>query len=166
MGTTMYTATSDQDMQLAVTLMHMRHGPTNPCPEPMSASSWVSTSMTPTSSPRSLSPPPSSPIAMSACGKTVTVSSPVTTPYTPEQRRIAIHRYLEKKHRRRSATDRIRYQVRKKIAHARPRFRGRFSKPSSSSIPNWLLTPTMVTLIVSFTCPENSPVRAWCITSL
>lgn len=54
-----------------------------------------------------------------------------TWQYTPEQRKDAVRRYREKKLRRRGNATAIRYQVRKQLADTRPRFRGRFSKPST-----------------------------------
>lgn len=143
---------ADQDLQLAVALIHMRHanadtatstGSTTtsftpestelskPAPPPSRHPS--SSSHSPLSPTRVTSPmhesTPLSPSSNSFHSDNAIVSTPLAKPYSPEERRQAVCRYLAKKHRRRNATDKIRYQIRKKIAHARPRFRGRFSKP-------------------------------------
>lgn len=51
--------------------------------------------------------------------------------YTAEQRKAAVLRYKEKKMRRKNQSSVIRYEVRKRLADTRPRFRGRFFKPNS-----------------------------------
>lgn len=59
-------------------------------------------------------------------------SQPAHARYTPEQRREAVRRFKEKKSRRKNQSSVIRYQVRKRLADTRPRFRGRFYRPKSS----------------------------------
>lgn len=54
-------------------------------------------------------------------------ASPITR-YTPEQRKAAVLRFKAKKMRRKKQSSVIRYQVRKRLADTRPRFRGRFFK--------------------------------------
>lgn len=61
------------------------------------------------------------------------VASPMAGPaslrYTPDQRRAAVQRFKAKKLKRKNQSGVIRYQIRKRLADTRPRFRGRFSKP-------------------------------------
>lgn len=57
----------------------------------------------------------------------------VVTKYTPEERRAAVERYREKRRKRNSNTKTIRYQIRKKLADTRPRFRGRFYRPKTEN---------------------------------
>lgn len=57
-------------------------------------------------------------------------ASPITR-YTPEQRKAAVLRFKAKKMRRKTQSSVIRYQVRKRLADTRPRFRGRFFKPKT-----------------------------------
>eukprot|EP00177_Eucheuma_denticulatum_P002315 GFKZ01004150.1.p1 GENE.GFKZ01004150.1~~GFKZ01004150.1.p1 ORF type:complete len:221 (+),score=23.63 GFKZ01004150.1:111-773(+) len=60
------------------------------------------------------------------------LAGPANIRYTPEQRREAVRRFKAKKLRRKNQSTAIRYQIRKRLADTRPRFRGRFSKPSAS----------------------------------
>lgn len=46
---------------------------------------------------------------------------------------MALNRFREKK-RRRQFRKRVRYHVRKRLAEARPRYKGRFSKPPLSGV--------------------------------
>lgn len=147
----MSSSTTDQDLQLAATLIHMRHATS----ESITSTGSTTTSFTPEQTELCYLPSshqlssslhfPSSPTRVTSAihestpsspspnsfhsDKSVTTSVPLAKPYSPEERKQAVYRYLAKKHRRRNATDKIRYQIRKKIAHARPRYRGRFSKP-------------------------------------
>lgn len=50
--------------------------------------------------------------------------------YTRQERQEALQRFREKKQRR-QFQKRVRYHVRKRLAEARPRYKGRFSKPSA-----------------------------------
>lgn len=57
----------------------------------------------------------------------------MTTPmfkYSRQERQEALQRFREKKQRR-QFQKRVRYHVRKRLAEARPRYKGRFSKPSA-----------------------------------
>lgn len=63
-------------------------------------------------------------------------SQPVCVRYTPEQRREAVRRFKEKKSRKKNQSSAIRYQVRKRLADTRPRYRGRFYKPKPSTQVN------------------------------
>lgn len=149
----MMVSTTEQDLQLAVTLVHMRHAsqcsPISSIPQQPTSYSQPTTPVSQSSSHQHQSQP-SSPTRVNNSIKVfpitsfidsstsssnlfsfqTTVPNSIVKPYTREQRQLAVRRYLDKKHRRQNATDKIRYQVRKNIAHARPRFRGRFSKRS------------------------------------
>lgn len=61
--------------------------------------------------------------------------------YDRAQRKAALQRYREKKKRRRqNSRSVIRYDIRKKLADMRPRYKGRFSKPSTAPAPKPNLT--------------------------
>eukprot|EP00181_Compsopogon_caeruleus_P001462 CAMPEP_0184683538 /NCGR_PEP_ID=MMETSP0312-20130426/11705_1 /TAXON_ID=31354 /ORGANISM="Compsopogon coeruleus, Strain SAG 36.94" /LENGTH=130 /DNA_ID=CAMNT_0027135973 /DNA_START=196 /DNA_END=588 /DNA_ORIENTATION=- len=55
--------------------------------------------------------------------------APWVVRYSPQERRLRVERYREKR-RQRSFKKTIRYDIRKKLADTRPRIRGRFSKPA------------------------------------
>lgn len=62
-----------------------------------------------------------------------TTAGPATIRYTPQQKREAVLRFKAKKMRRKNQSSAIRYQVRKRLADTRPRFRGRFFKPQPAT---------------------------------
>lgn len=65
--------------------------------------------------------------AFSAPGRTL--STPMFK-YSRQERQEALQRFREKKQRR-QFQKRVRYHVRKRLAEARPRYKGRFSKPGA-----------------------------------
>ena len=73
------------------------------------------------------------PYAIPLANITNRVKDQVVTRYDPEQRQQALKRYRLKKMRRISKSKVIRYQVRKRLADARPRHRGRFFKPAATA---------------------------------
>lgn len=85
--------------------------------------------------------PPFAPLYPPVPMSVVKSSNPLgtsVTKYTPAERKEAVRRFKEKKKRRRSQVGVVRYQVRKRLADTRPRFRGRFYRPKSTETKSWI----------------------------